>query len=51
MSENPFRQLPSVARLLELPPLVAARDRHPHDLIAAAARAEVESLRDATRGR
>jgi L-seryl-tRNA(Ser) seleniumtransferase len=45
MSENPFRHLPSVARLLELPPLVAARERHPHDLIAAAARAEVESLR------
>src|SRR5262245_60595924 len=45
MSENPFRHLPSVARLLELPPLLAARDRHPHDLIAAAARAEVESLR------
>jgi L-seryl-tRNA(Ser) seleniumtransferase len=45
MSENPFRQLPSVARLLELPPLVRARDRHHHDTIAAATRAEVESLR------
>lgn len=45
MSENPFRQLPSVARLLELPPLQAARGRHPHDLIAAAARGEIESLR------
>jgi L-seryl-tRNA(Ser) seleniumtransferase len=45
MSENPFRQLPSVARLLELPPLIQARERHHHDTIAAATRAEVESLR------
>jgi L-seryl-tRNA(Ser) seleniumtransferase len=45
MSQNPFRQLPAVARLLELPALVAARVRHTHDLIAAAARDEVESLR------
>ena len=42
---NPFRNLPSVARLLELPVLVAARARHPHDAITAAVRAEVESLR------
>jgi L-seryl-tRNA(Ser) seleniumtransferase len=46
MSDSPFRRLPSVARLLELPPLVAARERHPHTAIADAARAEVESLRD-----
>jgi L-seryl-tRNA(Ser) seleniumtransferase len=47
MSDNPFRQLPAVARLLELPPLVAARQRHPADAITAAARAEVEALRAA----
>jgi L-seryl-tRNA(Ser) seleniumtransferase len=47
MSETPFRQLPAVARLLELPLLVAARERHPHHLIAEAARAEVEALRAA----
>jgi L-seryl-tRNA(Ser) seleniumtransferase len=45
MSQNPFRQLPAVARLLELPSLIAARAQHPHELIAAAARLEVESLR------
>jgi L-seryl-tRNA(Ser) seleniumtransferase len=46
MSQNPFRQLPAVARLLELPALVAARERHPHELIAAETRREVESLRE-----
>ncbi len=45
MSDSPFRQLPSIARLLELPALAAARERHPHDAITAAARAEVEALR------
>src|SRR5262245_44069603 len=45
MSNNPFRQLPAVARLLELPSLVAIRARYHHDQIAAAARTEVESLR------
>lgn len=45
MSQNPFRQLPAVARLLELPALVAARARHIHEHIAAVAREEVESLR------
>jgi L-seryl-tRNA(Ser) seleniumtransferase len=45
MTTNPFRQLPSVARLLEHPAVVAAGARHPHELIAAAARAEVESQR------
>jgi len=47
MSDSPFRRLPSVARLLELPPLVAARERHPHAAIADAARDEVEALRKA----
>jgi len=47
MSDNPFRRLPSVSRLLEQPSLVAARERHPAERVAAAARAEVESLRAA----
>jgi L-seryl-tRNA(Ser) seleniumtransferase len=46
MSENPFRRLPAVARLIEAPLLVAARERHPHELIATEARLEVESLRE-----
>jgi L-seryl-tRNA(Ser) seleniumtransferase len=44
---NPFRDLPSITKLLEHPTLVAARDRHPADAITAAARAEVEALRSA----
>jgi L-seryl-tRNA(Ser) seleniumtransferase len=46
MSQNPFRQLPAVARLLDLPLLLAARKRHSHELIAEEARIEVESLRE-----
>lgn len=46
MNENPFRQLPSVARLLDHPALVAARTIHPPDCITAAARKELEGLRD-----
>lgn len=42
---NPFRRLPSVAKLLDLPALAEVRSRHPHDAVAAAARAEVEALR------
>jgi len=45
-SQNPFRHLPSVARLLEHPSLVQARERHPHTLIATAARGEVDKLRN-----
>ncbi|HEV3387067.1 MAG TPA: L-seryl-tRNA(Sec) selenium transferase [Gemmata sp.] len=45
LSQNPFRQLPSVARLLELPSLVQAREKHPHNLIAVAARRKLEELR------
>ncbi len=47
MSDNPFRRLPAVSRLLEQPPLVAARERHPAERVVAAARAEVEALRAA----
>jgi len=45
MSQNSFRQLPAVARLLEIPSLVSARDHHSPDLITAAVREEIESLR------
>jgi L-seryl-tRNA(Ser) seleniumtransferase len=45
MSDNPLRQLPSVARLLELPLLIRAKDRHPHHLIVATARQAIEGLR------
>ncbi|WP_439621862.1 L-seryl-tRNA(Sec) selenium transferase [Gemmata sp.] len=44
---NPFRDLPSVARVLEHPALVAARARHSPGAITAAARAGVEALRAA----
>ena len=43
---NPFRRLLSVARLLELPALIDARDRHPHDAITHAVRLELDTLRD-----
>jgi L-seryl-tRNA(Ser) seleniumtransferase len=42
---NPYRQLPSVAKLLEHPAVVAARSRHAHADVAAAARAEIDELR------
>jgi L-seryl-tRNA(Ser) seleniumtransferase len=42
---NPFRALPSVTALLDAPALVAARARHPHAAITAAARAALDALR------
>lgn len=42
---NPFRDLPSMTKLLDAPALVAARERHPAALISAAARAELDALR------
>jgi L-seryl-tRNA(Ser) seleniumtransferase len=42
---NPFRDLPSVTKLLDAPALVAARERHPLALITEAARAALEALR------
>jgi L-seryl-tRNA(Ser) seleniumtransferase len=42
---NPYRDLPSMTRLLDAPALVAARGRHPPAGIAAAAREALESLR------
>ncbi|MBA4062358.1 MAG: L-seryl-tRNA(Sec) selenium transferase [Isosphaera sp.] len=47
MGDHPFRRLPAVAKLLDLPPLAAARDRHPPAAVADAARAEVDALRAA----
>jgi L-seryl-tRNA(Ser) seleniumtransferase len=44
---NPFRDLPSIGRLLDHPALVAARASHSPESITAAARAEVEALRAA----
>ncbi|VTU01295.1 selenocysteine synthase : L-seryl-tRNA(Sec) selenium transferase OS=uncultured planctomycete GN=selA PE=3 SV=1: SelA [Gemmataceae bacterium] len=44
---NPFRDLPSIARLLDHPALAAARARHSQDATTAAARAEVDALRAA----
>jgi L-seryl-tRNA(Ser) seleniumtransferase len=42
---NPFRDLPSMTKLLDAPPLIAARERHPHAAITAAARTALDSLR------
>jgi L-seryl-tRNA(Ser) seleniumtransferase len=42
---NPLRDLPSMTKLLAAPALVAARERHPHAIIADAARSALESLR------
>jgi L-seryl-tRNA(Ser) seleniumtransferase len=45
MSANPFRDLPSVSRLLAMPELEAALADHPHASIADAAREELDELR------
>jgi L-seryl-tRNA(Ser) seleniumtransferase len=42
---NPFRDLPSMTKLLAAPALVAASERHPHSAITDATRAALESLR------
>jgi L-seryl-tRNA(Ser) seleniumtransferase len=42
---NPLRDLPSMTKLLAAPALVAARERHPHATITAAARSALDSLR------
>ena len=44
MSQNPYRQLPAVAIVLEQPQLVAARGQYAHDAIATAVRAEIDAL-------
>lgn len=45
MPDNPFRRLPKVSEVLELPAVVAARARHPHAAVVDAVRAEVDALR------
>src|SRR5581483_6872177 len=45
MTDNPFRKLPQVARVLEAPALAAARAAHPPDAVTAAVRAELDVLR------
>lgn len=45
MQEKPYHLLPSVSRLLEHPSLVELRDRHAHDRIVTAIRAELEQCR------
>jgi L-seryl-tRNA(Ser) seleniumtransferase len=45
MTDNPFRKLPQVARVLDAPALAAARAAHPADAVTAAVRAELDALR------
>src|SRR5947209_1970980 len=45
MTDNPFRKLPQVARVLECPALVAARATHSAGTVAEAVRAELDLLR------
>jgi L-seryl-tRNA(Ser) seleniumtransferase len=45
MSRNPYRGLPSVARLLDHPASVALRDQFSRDAFASAVRAELDILR------
>ena len=43
---NPYRELPSVAKLLEDAALVEARSRHSHESIASAVRVELDAIRE-----
>lgn len=45
MPDNPFRRLPKVSEVLDLPGVAAARARHPHAAVVEAVRAEVDALR------
>src|SRR5918994_2689123 len=45
MTDNPYRKLPQVARVLDAPALAAARAAHPPDAVADAVRAELDALR------
>ncbi len=45
MPSNPFRNLPSVNTLLDLPTIQALRPRHAHELIVTAIRQELEAAR------
>lgn len=45
MMNNPLRDLPSITKLLAAPALAAARERHPHAAVVAAARVALDALR------
>ncbi|MBP3957509.1 L-seryl-tRNA(Sec) selenium transferase [Gemmata sp. G18] len=45
MSDNPFRDLPSVTKVLSAPALVGARERHSPDAITAQVRAALDAIR------
>jgi L-seryl-tRNA(Ser) seleniumtransferase len=45
MTDNPYRRLPAVGDVLQAAPLLALADRHAHDRIVAAIRAELDDLR------
>jgi L-seryl-tRNA(Ser) seleniumtransferase len=50
MPANPFRQLPAVAAVLESPGVQALAPVHGHDAVAAAVRAELDTLRERLKG-
>jgi L-seryl-tRNA(Ser) seleniumtransferase len=45
MATNPFRNLPSVNAVLDLPAIQALQPRHAHDLVVAAIRQELDDVR------
>jgi L-seryl-tRNA(Ser) seleniumtransferase len=45
VAENPFRSLPAINEVLEMPPVKALAPHHSHDLIVAAIRQELTELR------
>src|SRR5918994_92924 len=45
MTDNPFRKLPQVTKVLDAPALAAARAAHPPDAVADAVRAELDAVR------
>lgn len=45
MPDNPFRRLPKVSDVLDLPAVAEARTRHPHAAVADAVRVEIDGLR------
>lgn len=49
MSDNPFRDLPPVTKVLGAPALAGARDRHPAEAVTAQIRAALDALRDRIR--
>src|SRR5579883_2475774 len=51
MSENPYRRLPSVAKLLEFPASKTALARFPHDAVVTALRAELDRVRESLVGK